>query len=68
MMLPKNPCGICRKNVLNHHKSVFCHNCNLWIHIKCNDIYAAEYNVLQNEPDDELNEHFGPFVNDISKF
>ena len=46
------PCGICNKNIPDHHKSVFCNNCNLWVHIKCNNISNSEYEELQNEADD----------------
>ena len=46
------PCGICHKNIPDHHKSVFCNNCNLWVHIKCNNISNSEYEELQNEADD----------------
>ena len=45
------PCGICHKNIPDNHKSVFCSNCNLWVHIKCNNISVSEYRGLQNESD-----------------
>ena len=46
------PCGICHKTILAHVKSVYCNNCNFWVHIKCNDISNSEYKELQKEPDD----------------
>ena len=46
------PCGICHKNISANSKAILCSNCNLWIHIKCNDISNSEYKILQNEPDD----------------
>ena len=52
MKPPENPCGICQKNIPINHKSVFCNNCNCWVHIKCNNISLTEYKVLQEEPDD----------------
>ena len=47
-----SPCGICHKNIPDHHKSVLCNHCNFWIHIKCTNISVAEYEGLQKEPDD----------------
>ena len=52
MKPPKNPCGICHKNVSDYQNSIYCNNCNHWVHIKCNDISVSEYVELQNEPDD----------------
>lgn len=46
------PCGICYKNVSNNHKAVFCNKCNLFVHIKCNDISVQEYRELENAPDE----------------
>ena len=46
------PCGICHKNIPDHHKAVFCNNYNLWIRIRCNNISNSEYNELQSEADD----------------
>ena len=46
------PCGICHKNILDHHKAVFCNNCKLWVHIRCNNTSNSEYNELQKEADD----------------
>ena len=43
---------ICHKNILDHHKAVFCNNCKLWVHIRCNNISNSEYNELQKEADD----------------
>ena len=51
-MVPENPCGICHKNVHANCKSVYCNNCNLWVHLKCNNISIPEYNKLQDEADD----------------
>ena len=45
-------CGICHKNVSDHQKSVYCNNCNLWVHIKCNNISISEYHELEKESDD----------------
>ena len=49
---PNYPCGICHKNIAARQKSVFCNNCNFWVHVKCNNISNSEYVELQNEADD----------------
>ena len=46
------PCGICHKKIPARGKSVFCNHCNLWVHIRCNNISNSEYEELQKEPDD----------------
>ena len=46
------PCGICHKTISNSQKAILCNKCNFYIHIKCNDISAAEYKQLEKEPDD----------------
>ena len=48
----KYPCGICNRNVTDGQKSIYCNNCNLWVHIRCNEISVSEYNKLVNECDD----------------
>ena len=35
---PKFPCRICTKNVHDKDKAVQCDLCELWIHIKCNNL------------------------------
>ena len=47
-----DPCGICDKNIHGNQRAIFCDNCNFYVHMKCNDISAAEYKELENEPDD----------------
>ena len=47
------PCGICKNTVKHNHKSIFCDQCNNWIHIECNYISNNEYKELQNEPDNK---------------
>ena len=44
----KFPCGICNKTVKNNHKAI---QCDLWIHIGCNDILDAEYEDLKTDDD-----------------
>ena len=47
-----NPCGICHKNIHSNQRALFCSNCNFYVHMKCNDISAAEYKTLEKEYDD----------------
>ncbi len=49
----KFPCGICKNNVKHNHKSIFCDQCNNWMHIECNNVSISEYKELQNEPDNK---------------
>ena len=46
-----SPCGICHKNILKGQKAIFCNECCLFVHIKCNGISTSEYRELENEPD-----------------
>ena len=43
------PCGICLNPVAKNHKAVKCDNCDLWIHIKYNNINVKAYNLLIND-------------------
>ena len=44
----KFPCRICTKNVHDKDKPVQCDLCELWIHIKCNNLDYLDYKYLQN--------------------
>ena len=46
-MTPKFPCGICPKAVAKNPSAVCCEICNLWVHIKCNNITKFCYRKLQ---------------------
>ena len=48
MKNPKFPCRICTKNVHEKDKAVQCDLCELWIHIKCNNLNYLDYRYLQN--------------------
>ena len=50
-MTPKYLCGICAKDVTKSHNAVCCDICNLWVHIKCNNITKFCYRKLQNSQD-----------------
>ena len=45
---PKFPCRICIKNVSDKDKAVQCDLCELWVHIKCNNLNYLDYRYLQN--------------------
>ena len=45
---PKFLCRICTKNVHDKDKAVQCDLCELWIHIKCNNLNYLDYRYLQN--------------------
>ena len=44
----KFPCKICAKNVSENVKAVQCDLCELWVHIKCNNLNYLDYRYLQN--------------------
>ena len=46
-MTPKVPCGVCYKAVAKNHSAVCCNSCNLWVHIKCNNLTKFCYRKLQ---------------------
>ena len=45
---PNFPCKICTKNVHDKDKAVLCDLCELWIHIKCNNLNYLDYRYPQN--------------------
>ena len=46
MSYPKS--RICTKTVHYKDKAVHCDLCELWIHIKCNNLNYLDYRYLQN--------------------
>ena len=40
------PCNICQKNVNSNQKALKCTNCNMWVHIKCNNTSIKEYDDM----------------------
>ena len=48
----KYPCSICSNNVHNNHLAIECSNCNLWSHIKCNNISRKQYKFYQENADE----------------
>ena len=44
----KYPCGICTQDIAKNYNAVCCDICNLWVHIKCNNITKFCYRKLQN--------------------
>ena len=45
---PKFPSRVCIKNVSHKDKAVQCDLCELWVHIKCNNLNYVDYRYLQN--------------------
>ena len=45
---PKFPCKICVKTVQDKDKAVRCDLCELWIHIRCNNLNYLDCRYLQN--------------------
>ena len=43
----KFPCRICAKNVYDKYKTVQCDFCELWIHVKCNNLNYVDWRYLQ---------------------
>lgn len=46
-MTPKLPCGFCYRAVAKNHNAVYCDSCNLWVHMKCNNLIKFCYRKLQ---------------------
>ena len=46
-MTPKFPCSVYYKAVAKNHNAVCCDSCNLWVHIKCNNLTTFCYRKLQ---------------------
>ena len=59
-MVIKYPCSFCKKPCECNQKSILCHTCNEWSHLKCNRLPINEYNTLGNS---NLI-YFCPFCND----
>ena len=45
---PNFPCKICAKNVSDKVKADQYDLCELWVHIKCNNLNYLDYRCLQN--------------------
>ena len=39
-------CSICVKVIGDKEGSIFCDKCNLWVHIKCNNLNYIDYKYL----------------------
>ena len=48
----KFPCSICEKSVNKNQKSVYCNNCDLWVHKKCEGLSNDEFQKLVEEDDE----------------
>ena len=59
------PCSICTKTIGDNDDSIYCDNCNLWVHIKCNNLNFIDYQYLNGNDDPwfclKCNSEFYPF-------
>ena len=49
---PKHQCGLCQKLVKRNDRAIQCDICDLWVHIRCENISKAQYNHLVNSEND----------------
>ena len=45
------PCSICGKAIGDKEDSIYCDKCNLWVHIKCNNLNYIDYKYLSGYGD-----------------
>ena len=43
-------CSVCSKKVANNHRAILCDCCNSFVHIKCNQLSADDYEKFKNDP------------------
>ena len=48
------PCSKYSRNVQNNHLAIECSSCNLWSHIKCNNISRKQYKFFQENTNENL--------------
>lgn len=48
-----HPCGVCKESVGENHKAIKCNICELWIHIKCNNLDKNDYAYFQDLKNEE---------------
>ena len=44
----RHPCSLCLKPVAKNHRAILCDNCDLWAHIKCENISTKIYAEMAN--------------------
>ena len=45
------PCSICVKATGDKEDSIYCDKCNLWVHIKCNNLNYIDFKYLSGNGD-----------------
>ena len=59
------PYSICTKTIGDNDDSIYCDNCKLWVHIKCNNVDFIDYQYLNGNDDLwsclKCNSEFYPF-------
>ena len=48
-MIDKLSCKICNSSVAANNRAIYCDNCKISGHIKCNKINGQTFNTLQND-------------------
>ena len=72
----KFPCTVCKFNVHNNHRAIFCDSCHNWTHLKCTPFTSLEYILCLSGMTTGTVQHFLPvflhnynhFDNDIDFF
>ena len=44
-------CSMCVKAIGDKEDSIYCDKCNLWVHIKCNNLNYTDYKCLSGNGD-----------------
>ena len=59
-------CNICVKAIGDKEDSIYCDKCNLWVHIKCNNLNYVDYKYLSGNGDPlfclKCNSQLFPFI------
>ena len=45
------PCSICVKTIGDKEGFIYCNKCNLWVHIKCNNLIYMDYKNFSGNSD-----------------
>ena len=45
------PCSACTETIGDNDDAMYCGKCNLWVHIKCNNLNVIDYLYLNGNDD-----------------
>lgn len=48
-MPPRHVCGVCNDNIAGNTSSIFCVECERWIHFKCSGMNKTQFSKIANE-------------------